>query len=75
MFMRRSIEMRILEYLERKGGSATDREIYEYIRKSFDVSKNQFHHILMSLEIEGFIAVRSLKEDTRIIILKQRVKR
>jgi len=75
MFMRRTIEMRILEYLERKGGSATDREIYEFIRKSFDVSKNQFQHILMSLEIEGFITVRPLKEDTRIVVLKQRARK
>ncbi len=74
MYTRRSIEFKIFEYLETKGGSATDRELFEYLRKIFDISRNEFQHIIMSLEIEGFISARSIKEDSKIIVLKRRPK-
>ncbi len=72
MYLRRVIEFRIFEYLEAKGGSATDREILEYLRKEYDISKNEFQHIIMSLEIEGFISARPIKEDAKIIVLKRK---
>ncbi len=72
MYVRRSIEFKIFEYLETKGGSATDRELLEYLRKEFDISKNEFQHIIMSLEIEGFLSARSIKEDSKIIVLRRK---
>ncbi len=72
MYCRRSIEFKIFEYLQTKGGSALDREILEYLRRERDISKSEFSHIIMSLEIEGFVSARSVKEDVKVVVLKKK---
>jgi len=72
MYSRRSIEFKIFEYLRVKGGSALDREILEYLKKEVDISKNEFMRLVMSLEIEGFVSARAVKEDVKVIVLKRK---
>ena len=66
MFIKRKIQRKVLEYLEKKG-EAMDKELLEVLSKEFNVSYNELLNILMSLEIEGFIRVRSVKESSFII--------
>jgi len=70
MFSKRRIQFRILEYLRLKGGSATDRDLYEMLRKEFDISYSQLLNMLMSMEIEGFISIRASRE-VKLIVLKK----
>ncbi len=70
MFNKRKIQFRILEYLRLKGGSTTDRDLYEVLKKEFDISYGQLLNILMSMEIEGFISIRASR-DVKLIVLKK----
>ncbi len=72
MFIRRKLQFMVLEYIKEKG-KATSREIYEVIRKAHDISYQQFLSILMQLEIEGFIEIHHVK-DNSIVVLKTRQK-
>jgi transcription initiation factor IIE alpha subunit len=66
MFIRRKIQGKVLEYLEKKG-EVMDKELLEVLSKEYNVSYNELLNILMSLEIEGFIRVRPVKESSFII--------
>jgi len=70
MFSKRKIQFRILEYLKLKGGSATDRDLYEILKKEFDISYGQLLNILMGMEIEGFVSIRASR-DVKLIVLKK----
>ncbi len=71
MYVRRKVELRIIELLRQKGGSATDKEVYESLRREFGLSQQEFHKILMYLELEGFISVRPQYRDSKVISLKR----
>ncbi len=72
MFQRRRIEFAILNLLKQKGGSVTDRELFEFLRRVFDISYPEFIYILMCLELEGFISVRAASSrEGRIIVLRR----
>lgn len=70
MFIRRKLQFMILEFVKEKG-KATSREIYEVVRKIYDISYQQFLSILMQLEIEGFIEIHQVR-DNSIVVLKTR---
>jgi transcription initiation factor IIE alpha subunit len=71
MIIKRKIQGKVLEYLEKKG-EATDKELLEVLSKEFSISYSELLNILMSLEIEGFIRVRPFKESFIIQKAEQR---
>jgi hypothetical protein len=50
-------------------GAAKDREIYEYIRKKFNISYSDFLSLLMALEINGVILVSTISDNLRAVNL------
>ncbi len=68
MFIRRKLQLIILNYIKEKG-KATDRELYEAIKKMHEISYQQFMSLLMVLEVEGFIKLHYAK-DSMIIVPK-----
>jgi len=59
----------IIEFLKKLNGKASDKELYEELRKIYDIQFSQFLQILMTMEIQGMIAVNMPKDDLRIIEL------
>ncbi|MCS7111234.1 MAG: hypothetical protein N3D82_03210 [Ignisphaera sp.] len=58
----------ILSYIKEKG-KATDKELYETVKKMHELSYQQFISLLMALEVEGFIELHYSK-DLMIIVPK-----
>jgi len=69
-----NIYAEILNVLRRYGGVARDEEVYKVIRKTFDISYNEFQRKLMVLEIKGYISVSTRKDGGKIISLLRKSK-
>jgi hypothetical protein len=61
-----------LEILMERGGAMKDRELYEQLRKTFDISYKEFLSLLLFLEINGYITVETISEDVRAVNLYYR---
>lgn len=64
----------LLSELSRLKGSATDRELYENVKKAvesvgIDISRSDFTKLLMTLELRGYIRVEGIKRDSRMVHL------
>ncbi len=64
----------LLTELKRRGGSARDKELFEYVKKHLeymgkDISKTEFVKALMTLEVRGFIRVEHIKKNTWMVYL------
>jgi len=59
----------IIEILKKLNGKASDKELYEELRKVYDIQFSQFLQILMTMEIQGMISVNMPKDDLRIVEL------
>jgi len=66
MFIRRKLQLVILNYIKGKG-KTTDKELFEIIRKEHELSYQQFISLLMALEIEGFIELHYSKDSIIIV--------
>ncbi len=65
----RPLYLEILRILESRGGLVKDKELYDALRRTYDISFPQFLKTLLTLEIQGLVLVRQLKENVRIIEL------
>lgn len=52
-----------------RGGAMKDRELYEHLRKTFDISYKDFLSLLLYLEINGYVTVETISEDVRAVNL------
>ena len=59
----------MLELLKLKGGTTTDKDLYESVKAVYDVSYQEFIKTLMKLEINGYVRVGTAKEGSLIIEL------
>lgn len=64
----------LLSELSRLKGSATDRELYENVKKAteavgIEISRNDFMKLLMTLELRGYIRVEGIKKNSRMVHL------
>ena len=71
----RPLRLEILRALNEKGGFARDIDLYDVIKREYDVSFSQFLKELLSLELRGLIHVRYQKENVRLVELTQLGKR
>lgn len=69
-----NIVLRILEILNENTGIMKDTDLYEALRREFDISYREMMRYLMMLEIRGYIHVSSSRENLRVISLNPRVK-
>ncbi|HDN75678.1 MAG TPA: hypothetical protein ENG05_00950 [Acidilobales archaeon] len=60
---------RILEILAENGGIIRDNELFEILRREYDISLSDLMKYLMLLEMRGYISVSSSSENVRIIHL------
>ena len=64
------LHLAILEGLEKKGGSLTDSELYDFLVESFgDVGFNDLNRELLRLEIQGRVHVSTLTKGKRRVEL------
>lgn len=61
------IAWEILDTISNNGGTMKDRDLYEILRRKYDISYSEFIKYLMVLEVRGFLTVAMPKEDTRVI--------
>lgn len=73
MSVKRKIQLIVLNQVRAKG-KVTDKELYEVVRKDYEISYGQLLNILMSLEIEGFLEIHAGK-DSLIIMPRTSTKR
>ncbi|MEM0153537.1 MAG: hypothetical protein QXJ56_05345 [Ignisphaera sp.] len=66
MFIRRRLQLLILNYIKEKG-KATDKELYEIVKKVHEISYQQFISLLMALEIEGFTELHYAKDSIIVV--------
>ena len=59
----------LVEMLETKGGSLTDRELYESVKLVYDIDYNEFLKTLMKLELHNIIRVNTAREGVLIVEL------
>lgn len=59
----------MLKILAMKGGISRDQDIYEALRKEYDISYTRFLKLLLALELHGLIIVRQQREGVRIVEL------
>jgi len=64
-----SIIARIIEALAENGGIMKDNQLFELLRREFDISYSDMMKYLMLLEIRGFVTVSSARENVRIVSL------
>lgn len=72
LFTKHLVARRAIEILMERGGAIKDRELYEHLRKAYDLSYREFISILMFLEINGYIHVESIGDDLRAININYR---
>ncbi len=72
IFSRHLAARRALEILVERGGAMKDRELYEQLRKTTDISYREFISLLLYLEINGFVNVESIGDDVRAVNLNYR---
>ncbi|MEM1611720.1 MAG: hypothetical protein QXQ57_08775 [Sulfolobales archaeon] len=68
-YSRHMAARRALEILMERGGAMKDRELYEHLRKTFDISYKDFLSLLLYLEINGYVTVETISEDVRAVNL------
>ncbi len=67
------LDVIILEILSSKGGTITDKNLYDAVRTLRpDLSMNEFNKALLRLEIKGYISVATVKKNLRNVILLSR---
>ncbi len=59
----------ILEALGDGGGTVKDKDLYDVLRKRYEITYSDFLKYLMILEIRGFITVSTAREDVKIVSL------
>mgnify|MGYP000268171052 CR=1 FL=1 len=64
----------ILNIIRRYGGTVRDEEIYEALKRIFDLSYSEFQRKLMVLEIKGYITVSTRKDGGKIVSLLRRAR-
>ncbi len=69
-----NIILRILEILNENSGIMRDIDLFEALRREFDLSYNELMKYIMILEIRGYVHVSSSRENLRVITLNPRVR-
>ncbi|MEM0361523.1 MAG: hypothetical protein QXY36_00235 [Sulfolobales archaeon] len=69
-----SIMSEILEAISNGGGTIKDKDLYDVLRKRYEITYSDFLKYLMILEIRGFIVVSTAREDIKIISLAPHLK-
>ena len=64
-----NIIARILEALVENSGTIKDSELFEILRREFDLSFSDLIKYLMILELRGYVSVSASKENVRVISL------
>jgi len=59
----------IIRFLQLKGGSVVDKDLYDVVSTETDMSYPEFLKNLMKLELNGLVRVSSIKEDTLLVEL------
>jgi|DewCreStandDraft_3_1066083.scaffolds.fasta_scaffold00071_14 hypothetical protein len=72
VFSKNLVARRAIEILIERGGAIKDRELYEHLRKLYDLSYREFISLLIFLEINGYIHVESIGDDLRAININYR---
>ena len=60
---------RVIEIIKRNNGLIKDNELYEELKKEYDIGFEDFNRILMVLELRRFIYVETIKRNHRLIQL------
>ena len=60
---------RILEILVASGGAIKDAELFEILRRDYNITFQDLIRYLMILEIRGFISVSASRENIRVVSL------
>ena len=63
------IASEILNLLSINGDTMKDKDLFEVLKKKYDLTYSEFLRYLMVLEVRGFITVSMPKEDVRVISL------
>jgi len=63
------IASEILNLLSVNGDTMKDKDLFEVLKKKYDITYSEFLRYLMVLEVRGFITVSMPKEDVRVISL------
>jgi len=63
------IASEILNLLSVNGDTMKDKDLFEVLKKKYDITYSEFLRYLMILEVRGFITVSMPKEDVRVISL------
>jgi hypothetical protein len=66
------IASEILNLLSINGDTMKDKDLFEVLRKKYDITYSEFLRYLMILEVRGFITVSMPKEDVRVISIYRR---
>jgi len=61
------IMARILEILVTSGGTIKDADLFELLRRDYNITFQDFIKFLMVLEIRGFVSVTASRENIRVI--------
>ncbi len=67
------IAWEILDTVSNNGGTMKDRDLYEILRRKYDISYSEFIKYLMILEVRGFLTVAMPKDDVRVVSIIKRV--
>lgn len=62
----------IVEMLDGKGGSLTDRELYESVKMVYDIDYSEFLKTLLKLELHNIVRVNTAREGVLIVELNPR---
>jgi len=63
------IASEILNLLSVNGDTMKDKDLFEVLKKKYDLTYSEFLRYLMVLEVRGFVTVSMPKEDVRVISL------
>jgi hypothetical protein len=63
------IASEILNLLSVNGDTMKDKDLFEVLKKKYDLTYSEFLRYLMILEVRGFVTVSMPKEDVRVISL------
>ncbi len=63
------IASEILNLLSVNGDTMKDKDLFEVLKKKYDITYSEFLRYLMVLEVRGFVTVSMPKEDVRVISL------
>ncbi len=69
-----NIVLKILEVLAENSGIMKDLDLYQVLRREFDLSYSELLKYLMMLEIRGYVHVSSSRENLHVISLTPKVK-